>query len=168
MALKKQDHLWGINCLLSFVMTRTVYRERVTGYNVLCSVQRLPFPAKVTCREENQKIVAQEIEWLPTDAVPTGTRLIVEVFCIVTVEVSRSPTSLKVESRLLRPSVSGEVSTWRMLIRKKKVSNTGRCWQHRIVLEEKFLVNVNLKKRTDKFEAVRNWNGHNDFSCNLK
>jgi hypothetical protein len=60
---------------------------------------------------ENKRITAQEIEWLPTDTIPFGTRLVVEIFSIVTVELSRSPTSLKVETRLLRPPMSGAFST---------------------------------------------------------
>lgn len=75
----------------------------------------LPFPAKVTCRVENKKVTAQDIEWLPTDSVPFRARLIVEMFSIVTVEVSRSPTSLKVEARLLRPPMSGAFSIQKTL-----------------------------------------------------
>jgi hypothetical protein len=75
--------------------------------NALCSLQNLPFPNRVTCRTENKKVIAQEIEWLPTDNIPFGTLQVVEIFSIVTVELFRSPTSLKVETRLLRPPRSG-------------------------------------------------------------
>ncbi|PNF40042.1 hypothetical protein B7P43_G11627 [Cryptotermes secundus] len=84
---------------------------RRTGLVQRIYTNNLPFPAKVTCRAENKKIMAQEIEWLPTDTVPFGTRLVVEIFSIVTVELSRSPTSLKVETRLLRPPTSVAFST---------------------------------------------------------
>lgn len=74
--------------------------------NSLCSVQNLPFPHRVTCRTEGKKVIAQEIEWLPTDEKPFGALQVVEIFSIVTVELFRSPTSLKVETRLLRPPSS--------------------------------------------------------------
>ncbi|GFG38066.1 hypothetical protein Cfor_10644 [Coptotermes formosanus] len=82
---------------------------------IVCStgqVQRiytnnLPFPNRVTCRTEDKKVIAQEIEWLPTDEIPFGTLQVVEIFSIVTVELFRSSASLKVETHLLRPSRSG-------------------------------------------------------------
>jgi hypothetical protein len=75
--------------------------------NVLHSLQNLPFPNRVTCRTEDKKVIAQEIEWLPTDEIPFGTLQVVEIFSIVTVELFRSSASLKVETHLLRPSRSG-------------------------------------------------------------
>ena len=74
--------------------------------NAFCSLQNLPFPNRVTCRTEGKKVIAQEIEWLPTDEIPFGARKVVEIFSIVTVELFRSPASLKVETRLLRPPSS--------------------------------------------------------------
>jgi DIS3-like exonuclease 2 len=81
---------------------------------IVCStgqVQRiytnnLPFPNRVTRRMEGKKVIAQEIEWLPTDEKPFGVLQVVEIFSIVTVELFRSPASLKVETRLLRPPSS--------------------------------------------------------------
>ncbi|KDR19486.1 DIS3-like exonuclease 2 isoform X2 [Zootermopsis nevadensis] len=78
---------------------------------IVCStgqVQRiytnnLPFPASVMCKTEDDKVIAQEIEWLPTDNIPFGFLQIVEIFSIITVELSRSPVSMKVETRLLDP-----------------------------------------------------------------
>lgn len=81
---------------------------------IVCStgqVQRiytnnLPFRNRVTRRMEGKKVIAQEIEWLPTDEIPYGALQVVEIFSIVTVELFRSPASLKVETRLLRPPSS--------------------------------------------------------------
>jgi hypothetical protein len=75
--------------------------------NALCSLQNLPGPTRVACKTQNKKVVAQEIEWLPTDEIPFGTLQVVEIFCIVTVELVRSSALLKVETRLCRPPRSG-------------------------------------------------------------
>jgi hypothetical protein len=81
-------------------------RKDCVNVNALFSLQKLPFPNRVTCRTEGKKVIAQEIEWLPTDVIPFGTLQVVEIFSIVTVELFRSPASMKVETRLLRPPSS--------------------------------------------------------------
>jgi hypothetical protein len=100
----------------------------VVNVYVLHCLQDLPLPANVTCIKENDKIIAQEIEWLPTYYTPFRTFQIVEVFSIVTVELSRCPQSLKVKTRLLRPRsqkcVSNKVKS--VNLRRKKKSNTTR------------------------------------------
>jgi hypothetical protein len=82
--------------------TLSVNHKDYVNVNILCSLQKLPFPNRVTCRTEGKKVIAQEIEWLPTDEIQFGTLQVVEIFSIVTVELFRSPASLKVETRLLR------------------------------------------------------------------
>jgi len=77
-----------------------------TGQVQRIYTNNLPFPNRVTCRKEGKKVIAQEIEWLPTDEIPYGALQVVEIFSIVTVELFRSPASLKVETRLLRPPSS--------------------------------------------------------------
>jgi hypothetical protein len=63
------------------------YGKSLKSTNALCSLQNLPFPNRVKCRTEGKKVIAQEIEWLPTDDIPFGAVKVVEIFSIVTVEV---------------------------------------------------------------------------------
>lgn len=86
--------------------TLTINHKDYINVDALCPLQKLPFPNRVTSRTVGKKVIAQEIEWLPTDEVPFGTLQVVEIFSIVTVELFRSPASLKVETRLLRPPSS--------------------------------------------------------------
>jgi hypothetical protein len=86
--------------------TPSINHKDCINVNALCSLQNLPFPNRVTCRKEGKKVIAQEIEWLPTDEIPYGALQVVEIFSIVTVELFRSPPSMKVETRLLRPPSS--------------------------------------------------------------
>jgi hypothetical protein len=86
--------------------TLSMNHKDYININALCSPQNLPFPNRVTCRKEGKKVIAQEIEWLPTDEIPYGALQVVEIFSIVTVELFRSSASLKVETRLLRPPSS--------------------------------------------------------------
>lgn len=79
--------------------------------NAISLLQNLPFPNRVKCRMEGKKVIAQEIEWLPTDEIRFGALQVVEIFSIVTVELFRSPASLKVEIRLLRPPSSAVFHT---------------------------------------------------------
>ena len=92
-----------INLYLGRLQLLSMNHKDYINVNALCSLQNLPFPNKVTCRTEGKKVIAQEIEWLPTDEIPFGALQVVEIFSIVTVELFRSATSLKVETRLLRP-----------------------------------------------------------------